>query len=207
MIKRLIFDLDNTLIMWRDEYTFAIKNVVEEYNLDVDYMLVDSLIEEYENYYNVYTKENLLNLVNTKLNLNVKIDFIDAWLDGLTKMAHGDKDTIDTLEYLSKKYELVVLTNGFRDSQIGRLKTSGIYKYFKEVYAGEEYIKPSLESYKDAIGPYNIDECIMIGDTYKTDIIGALNVGMRAIMITNESNNYVGNYEIIHKISELKEML
>ena len=37
MIKRLVIDLDNTIILWKDEYTSALKKVMQEYNLDIDY--------------------------------------------------------------------------------------------------------------------------------------------------------------------------
>ena len=42
---------------------------------------------------------------------------------------------------------------------------------------------------------------------YNVDIKGALDFGMKAIMITNKDIESDGNYKIIHKISELKEML
>ena len=207
MIKRIIFDLDNTLIMWRDSYRTAIKNTVESYDIGIDYLLIDKVIEEYENYYNYYSKQNMVDLINKKFNLNVGLDFVDSWLEGLKDMADLEEGLIDTLDYLSKKYELVVLTNWFRDSQFGRLQKIGIDKYFKFVYGGEESIKPNPKSYEKAIGNYSKEECIMIGDNYNVDIKGALDFGMKAIMITNKDIEYDGNYKIIHKISELKEML
>ena len=78
MIKRLIFDLDNTLIMWRDSYRVAIKNTVESYDIGIDYLLIDKVIEEYENYYNYYSKQNMVDLINKKFNLNVGLDFFDS---------------------------------------------------------------------------------------------------------------------------------
>lgn len=207
MIKRLIFDLDNTLIMWRDNYRNAIKNTVEKYDLDVDYLLVDNVIEEYENHYDYYSKENMVNLINKKLNLNIGLDFIDSWLEALKNMADLDDGLIDTLDYLSNKYELVVLTNWFRDSQLGRLEKIGIDKYFSQIYGGEEYIKPNPKSYERAIGNNKLEECIMIGDNYNTDIKGAVDFGIKAIMLTNKDIVSDGTYKVIRKISELKELL
>ena len=31
MIKKLIFDLDNTLIIWKDEYSLELKYLLEKY--------------------------------------------------------------------------------------------------------------------------------------------------------------------------------
>lgn len=207
MVKRLIFDLDNTLIMWRDSYKDAIKNTITKYNLDVDYLLVDQVIEDYENYYTYYSKENMLALINQKFNLNLEVSFLDDWLNGLKEMADVDDGVIEVLDYLSEKYELVILTNWFKESQLGRMKKVGIDKYFKEIYGGEDFIKPSIESFKMAIGDRKVSECVMIGDNYKTDIEGAINTGIKAIMITSKDIKSTDDYTVIHNIRDLKEML
>lgn len=207
MIKRIIFDLDNTLIMWKDSYKNAIKKTIEYYKLDVDYLLVDEVIEEYENYYDKYTKENMTELINKKFDLNLETDFIDKWLKELSIMSDEDKNLVETLDYLSQKYELVVLTNWFKESQLNRMKHIKIDKYFKEIYGGDNFIKPNPISYKTACGNRNLEECIMIGDNYKTDIEGALNIGMKAIMITNKDIEETNNLKVIKNIKELKEIL
>jgi len=204
MIKRIIFDLDNTLIPWKEEYKNAIKNTIEYEKLDIDYLKVDEVIEEYENYYDKYTKENMIYLINKKFNLDLKVDFIDKWLYELGYMSDVNEVLIDTLEYLSKKYELVILTNWFKESQIPRIKKARIDKYFKEIYGGDNFIKPNPISFKTACGNYDIDECIMIGDNYKIDIEGALNIGMKVIMITDKE---IKNVKTIKNINELKEIL
>ena len=37
MYKRIIFDLDNTLIKWIDKYDDALKDTLIKYNVDFDY--------------------------------------------------------------------------------------------------------------------------------------------------------------------------
>ena len=64
MIKRLVIDLDNTIILWKDEYTSALKKVMKEYNLDIDYKIIDDLIESQEKKYKTVTKEQLLLDIN-----------------------------------------------------------------------------------------------------------------------------------------------
>lgn len=207
MIKRLIFDLDNTLIVWKDKYKNAVKNTIEYYKLDIDYLLVDEVIEQYENYYDKYTKENMLNLINKKLNLNLKIDFIDKWLEELSTMSDKDENLNDVLDYLKEKYELVILTNWFKESQLNRLKHIKIDQYFKEIYGGDEWIKPSPISYKTACGNRKVEECIMIGDNYKVDIQGAIKFGMKAIMITQKDIEETDKLKVIRDIKELREIL
>ena len=207
MIKRLIFDLDDTLIRWDDSYINAIKETVIEYNVNIDYLKLNDLVENYEQYYNTYSKENMLELFNKKLNLNLDMSFMNSWLDKLGSMAMKDDSVIDTIKYLSDKYSLVVLTNFMSSLQISRLKTAGIYEYFDDVIGGERFIKPNIESFKNAIGKYNSSECLMIGDNIDIDIKGALNAGLDVILIDYNDKYQNTEYKRIKNITDLKEML
>ena len=125
------------------------------------------------------------------------------------------KEVIDTLEYLKQKYDLVVLTNWFRDSQADRLKTAGINKYFSNVYATEELkMKPDKEGFETAKGNLKNDECIVVGDSLKTDVQGAINADIDVIWLDNmnivkSEKTIIDEKEItvIHKFSELKKYL
>lgn len=210
MIKRLIFDLDNTLIKWIPEYASAIIETLKEFNLDLDYKKIDEANSIMEKKYPHLTKEDLLYEINNICNSNLKIEFIDRLLENQKKLAPTDDyETINTLEYLSDKYELVLLTNWFTDCQVGRLETLGVKKYFKEFY-GSDIVetKPNPNSYKMAAGDKKMEECIMIGDNLKTDIEGALSVGMGVIKCDLYNLDLeVHEYPVIKKISDLKEML
>lgn len=207
MVKKLIFDIDNTLIKWQDRFINAMKETVIEYNLDVDYLKLHNLVETYEEYYNVYSKENMLNLFNKKLNLNLDISFMNDWLNKLGFMSDIDEDVIETIKYLSEKYEIVVLTNFFTDVQINRLKNAGLYDYITKVYGGEVYIKPSKESFKIALGDTKVEEAIMIGDNIEVDIKGAINIGIDAILVDYLDKYKNTDYKRIKEIKDLKEML
>lgn len=210
MIKRLIFDLDNTLIIWKDEYISSLVKTMKNYHVNVDYNIINDIMEEQEKLYNVMDKSVLLNDINTKCNLNLDISFIDEILDDQKKLANNnDYELINTIKYLSSKYELVVLTNWFTETQRGRLETAGILKYFKEVYGGDlTKLKPNKESFIMAKGNHNFSECIMIGDDDYRDIKGALDVGMKVIKYDYKNlDNEKRLYPVINKISELKEML
>ena len=51
MIKKLIFDLDNTLIIWKDEYSLELKYLLEEYKIDTCYKKVDKIIDDLRHTY------------------------------------------------------------------------------------------------------------------------------------------------------------
>lgn len=207
-MKRLIFDIDNTLILWKSEYREAMKKTIEHFNLDLDYEVLDDLIEVYENYYDKYQVGNITELFNKNLNLNLTNEFTEYWLKELGNMADDDLDIKPLLDYLKEKYELVILTNWFNESQTNRLKKIDIYKYFSNLYSGEDVIKPNKEAYLKAIGDKDIKDCIMIGDNLKVDIEGAINIGLKAILVDikdiyPDSDKYIR----IKNIHELKEML
>ena len=197
MIKKIIFDLDNTLIDWIDEYDYALRDTLIKYNINFDYGLLSNAIDEYDYTSKIYNSYDLMNYLNNKYNLGITIDFINDWLKELGKQGKPNKGVVELLEYLHNKYELVVLTNWESNCQINRLKSAGIYKYFKGVYGGEVYKKPSYEAFKKAMGPYNIDECIMVGDSMKFDIEPALKLGIKTYMVGQD----------IDSILDLKEML
>lgn len=207
MIKRLIFDLDNTLIKWEDFYINGMKKTVDDFNLDVDYRKLHEVADNYENYYDYYSKENLLKLFSEKVNLNLDMSFIDRWFDNLSDLTVRNESVIDTIKYLKDKYELVVLTNYVSELQIKRLKKAGLYEFFDEIIGGELYIKPSKESFMLAIKDKKPDECIMIGDNIDIDIKGALDVGMNAILVDLQDKYINTDYTRIKEIKDLKEML
>ena len=191
MIKKLIFDLDNTLIIWKDEYSLELKYLLEEYKVDT------------------ISKEILLNDINNNLNLNLDISFIKKLEKRQSKLSFVNNDLIDVLDYLSKKYELVILSNYFTNIQKNRLKNAKIDKYFSKVLGGDEIkLKPRPEAFLKAVYPNEIFECLMIGDSLKMDIEGALNVGLKVIAVDYfnklpKSDKYI----LIDDIKKLKEIL
>ena len=91
MIKKLIFDLDNTLIIWKDEYSLELKYLLEEYKVDTDYKKVDKIIDDLEYKHDTISKEILLNDINNNLNLNLDISFIDELEKRQSKLSFVNK--------------------------------------------------------------------------------------------------------------------
>lgn len=208
MKKRIIFDLDNTIIIWKESYISALEETIDNFNVNVDVKVIDNLIENLEKNYEKISKEILLSEINKSCNLKLDINFINMLFEKQSLLAEIDKDVYDTLNYLSKKYELVILTNYFREVQENRLKKVGIRKFFKEIYSGEYAVKPNKKAFHNAMGNYDINSCIMIGDSINADIKGALNIGMDVIAVDYfnkiDDNN---NYKVIRDFKELQNIL
>ena len=202
MIKKILFDLDNTLIKWENDYKYL---SIKEAGID-DIELakkIDYATSIYEQHIDKLTRQSFVDYI-LSLNLGLTSEQINKIVDNDTnRYKKASKELIDLLEYLSNKYELLVVTNWFCDVQSKRLENTGILKYFKKVYASSEYkSKPNKEIFIAAMENNKPNECIMVGDSIEKDINPAINLGMDAILIGEDKN-----YKSIKSVLELKEML
>ena len=209
MIKKIIFDLDFTLMDWEDEYIFAIANAIKKLNLNYNQDKVkeiDYVLTTYEKEHSIYEKEKFCNFLNERCNVKLPLKFVDILLEEQTKCYREFTESeIETLEYLNSKYELIVLTNWFTYTQKKRLENAGILKYFSKVSGGDEReLKPSLKAF-DIVDKK--EECVMIGDNINYDILPAIELGMQAILITKKNVKKDLRYKQIRKLEDLKEML
>ena len=206
MIKRIIFDVDNTLIMWKKEYNETYKYALDELGInytDQDIDNLDKIVDTYDKNFDYFNKKDMINYINNNSIINLPDNFIDIWMKYLCNCyCEEDKKVIKVLDYLSNKYELVVLSNWFSYSQIERLKNLKIDNYFKELIFTEEVKnKPNKEAFIKACGNYNPSECVMIGDNLEVDIKGAIKAGLNAILY--DKNN---KYDYDNKIKDLEEL-
>jgi putative hydrolase of the HAD superfamily len=92
---------------------------------------------------------------------------------------------MELLEFLYPKYPLHLITNGFDDIQGLKMEASGITGFFGEVItshrAGEKKPHPQIFEYAMQTVGVTAHECIMIGDNWIADILGAKNIGIDTI--------------------------
>lgn len=212
MIKKIIFDLDNTLIMWDEKYFNTLEYTLDKLDVKYDSNILKKLkqaVNCYESRYNTYNKEFMRNLMEEYVGFDLPSNFIDTWISFLKECVPKkiDDNVYKTLDYLKEKYELVVLTNWFKEQQEARLKKANMLSYFSKVIGTENILnKPNKEAFLNACYPQRIEECIMIGDNFDVDIKGALNIGLDAIYF-DYKNIYSGNIKNIKKFEELKDLL
>lgn len=212
MIKRIIFDLDETLISWLDDYFIGFIPKMKEYNVidkDEDLLKFVSIVDEYENYNTRYEKDLFIKFLNDKLNKDLPIEFYYEFENYFSFCIPKEKDlnVFKILDYLKDKYELVILTNFFEKSQTKRMENYGIKHYFKEIYGGDKYIKPYKESYLMACGENKPSECIMIGDNYINDYCGAIKAGLKAIYLNKKNKELDKDVTSVNSLIELKDIL
>lgn len=91
-------------------------------------------------------------------------------------------NVVDVLKKLSTKYPLVLATKGDLKEQESKIERSGLAQYFSSVRIMSEKNK---KSYRQIIESHNIaaNEFLMVGNSFKSDILPVLEIGGYAIYI------------------------
>lgn len=89
---------------------------------------------------------------------------------------------MEALEYLSGKYRLYILSNGFRELQEQKMRSAGILRYFRKIVLSEDIGVhkpfPAIFNFAMSATQSEFRTSLMIGDNWKNDIVGAREVGM-----------------------------
>ncbi|MBQ8832052.1 MAG: YjjG family noncanonical pyrimidine nucleotidase [Paludibacteraceae bacterium] len=93
----------------------------------------------------------------------------------------------ELVRYLAKKYPLTVVTNGFVEVQYEKFDKSGLRDCFAHIVLSEEVgcQKPNPRIFEEALRMNGLqaEDVVMIGDSWNSDIQGAINAGIDQIWI------------------------
>ena len=208
MIKRIIFDLDNTLIPWTRKYYLNLTKIAKKHGIKLkikELAKIADSVDKYEKEYSNFERENVKEMVTKLSGIEISDQLLDVLIDWVSNCIpkRKNKKLMETLQYLSNKYELVVLTNFFTEAQEKRLINFGIRGYFKEVYGADVHSKPNKEAYIMAANKTKLNECLVVGDNIVNDYEKPLEIGMEAIWLTKEKNTK----RSIKNINDLRRIL
>jgi putative hydrolase of the HAD superfamily len=95
----------------------------------------------------------------------------------------------EALGQLAKRYRLAIVTNGIPDVQREKLIRTGLMERFDVIIiSGELGVgKPDPQMYRETLRQLGAapDECIMVGDNFRRDVVGAQDAGIRAVWISD----------------------
>jgi putative hydrolase of the HAD superfamily len=196
-----------------------------------EFELGDKLKAEFSSFLAAYQQTNLLfwskyykkeidkkYLRNNRFNETFKIFGYNNYNENLVitehylnRAPHGiflKEGCIEILEYLKNKYTLHVITNGFREIQGIKIDGCGLRQFFSNVIISEEHelTKPDEKIFRlaEKLAATTAADCVMIGDSYESDIIGAVNAGWDAVYFTDDNlAGYDG--KLISNLLELRE--
>ena len=115
---------------------------------------------------------------------------------------------IELLDYLCGKYILHIITNGFEEVQHIKMAQSKLAKYFDQIItseaAGAKKPNPLVFKYAIIKSGASLDNSLMIGDDLNTDIIGAINFGMKSIYFNPNFKTH--QFTVWNEVSSLLEI-
>ena len=119
---------------------------------------------------------------------------------------------LDVLNYLTQRYRLAIITNGFEEIQHQKLKSGKLHAYFDHVITSQKagYKKPSREIFECALQHNGIKkhDALMIGDNLITDIGGAKNASIDAVFFNSEQITHTHSPDFeIKSLLELRTIL
>ncbi|WP_298351687.1 YjjG family noncanonical pyrimidine nucleotidase [uncultured Dokdonia sp.] len=224
-ITDVFFDLDHTLWDFDRNSGLAFIKIFEKNNLSVNY---DEFLEVYSpinfKQWKWYREERITKAqlrygrfkkTFDKMGISVTDDIIDKlsedYIDCLPENNHLFEGTIELLDYLSPRYKMHIITNGFQEVQTTKMNKSGLAPYFETMTTSESVgvKKPNEKIFHFAMDKAgaNPSQSIMIGDTYEADIVGALKVGMDAICFNYHKLVLPQEIKVVDDIKHLKSFL
>jgi putative hydrolase of the HAD superfamily len=100
---------------------------------------------------------------------------------------------VETLEYLSGKHHLILMTKGNFAEQTGKIERSGLKHFFSAV---EVVPEKDVPTYRGIISKYELvlDTSWMVGNSPKSDINPALAAGINAVFVPHD-NTWILEHE------------
>ncbi|MFO6497052.1 YjjG family noncanonical pyrimidine nucleotidase [Bacillus sp. z60-11] len=223
--RTLLFDVDDTLLDFGAAENTALRLLFEEQNIPftdqikADYKRINQhLWRSFED--GGISRDEV---VNTRFSLLLKeygLEADGALLEkkyrGFLEEGHQLIDgAFDLIERLRRDYDLYIVTNGVSKTQYKRLRDSGLYPSFQDIFVSEDtgFQKPMKEFFDYVfarIPDFSPEQGLIIGDSLTADIKGGrlawldtcwFNPGRKA-----SDPDIVPTYQIQH-LDELEQIL
>lgn len=206
MYKSLFIDLDDTLWAFTENARECLEEAYDKFGLQ-------RYFDTFCQFYSIYkemntrlwteygngriTKEELnhrrfshpleaVGVTDVKLSESYSGYFLES-IPTKSKLMPYAKEALD---YLAPKYRLFILSNGFRELQFRKMRSSGIDRYFEKIILSEDLLihKPHPEIFHFALSATQseLKDSLMIGDSWDADMVGAKTVGMHQMYYHTE---------------------
>lgn len=113
------------------------------------------------------------------------------------------------LEALRGQVRIGVVTNNMRDEQVEKLRICGLTEYVDELVTSEEVgrPKPGTAMFRVALERLGIgaQESVMVGDSWTSDIAGAVRAGIRPVWLNREDAPAKPRYDGV-EVAEIRSL-
>jgi YjjG family noncanonical pyrimidine nucleotidase len=226
LYKHLFFDLDHTLWDFERNAHDCLMEMYTHFKLkELGVVDANSFFEKFSEtnqyYWALLEKREITsdyirkNRFKTTLSiLGVDIDeffslkMTEVFIELLPQKKLLIEGALELLDYLKPNYQLHIISNGYNDMQLQKMRSSGINHYFTEVITHEKAkaLKPEKAIFDYALNRTNasFSNSLMIGDNYEADIKGAINAQFDTVFYNPEKRETVE--KPTYDISQLAEM-
>lgn len=224
-ITDIFFDLDHTLWDFDANSVLAFDKIFKKQHPTVDtYQFVAVYAPINQACWKLYQVDQMTHEELRYQRLKQSFDALQYEIsdEAIDKIAHDYiaflpennqlfEGALDVLDYLSPKYNLHIITNGFAEVQYKKLANSGLEGYFKTVtnseMAGVKKPHPSIFEFALSLAKVEKEQALMIGDCIEADVKGAIAFGMEAILFDEKNSFPSVDYKKINHLKELKKIL
>jgi YjjG family noncanonical pyrimidine nucleotidase len=225
----IFFDLDHTL--W--DYETNSKETLQE--LFAAYSLTEKGVTDFESFHREFRRVNaelwvlydagkigseviraerfkqileVFKAFNEKLCTEISHEYLYT----CPKKGNLMPNAISTLDYLSDKYKMSIITNGFEEIQNLKLTAGKLHKYFDHIVTSQHagFKKPSREIFDYTLTKNSIvsNQAVMVGDNLVTDIGGARQASIDSVFFNHEQIKHDSEIHVeINNLNELCELL
>jgi 2-haloacid dehalogenase len=223
--KTLFFDVDDTLLDFGAAEKLALQLLFEEQNIPLTSEVEDQYKKINQGLWKRFEAGELDRdeVVNTRFSLlfNENGKEMDGALleknyRSYLEQGHQLVDgAFELISELHNNYDLYVVTNGVSKTQDIRLRDSGLFPFFKNIFVSEDtgYQKPMKEFFDyvfSRIPNFRVEEALIIGDSLSADIKGGelaeLDTCWFNPNMKHNHSNINPSYQI-HKLEEIKKIL
>lgn len=201
-IKHIFFDLDHTLWDFDRNANETLRELYQHYALaNLGLNCAQTFIDKYtENNHTLWQKYHLGQINKetlrqerfrkTFLELGVKPEAVPLQFEEDYVRISPTKTNLFTgarqvLANLQQRYQLHIISNGFKETTLTKMRLCKLNTYFSQVIISEDVgiNKPDSAIFAHALAKAGAQkqESIMVGDSLEADIYGALTFGMPAI--------------------------
>ncbi len=224
--KNLFFDLDDTLWAFSENARDSFEEMYFKYGYD-------AWFNSFMHFYSLYEKRNVElweeygkgQIGKEELNRQRFLYPLEAVGVGDSVLAQTFSDdyfsvvptkeklmphAVEVLEYLAPRYNLYIISNGFRELQSAKMRSAGIDRYFRKVILSEDIgvMKPYPQVFHFALSATQseLHESLMIGDSWEADIVGASGVGMHQVYY-NPKERTGFSFSPTYQVTDLRELI
>lgn len=224
----LLWDVDDTLLDFGYSERWAIQHCFEQFGINISEKWIDRYSEINQSYWKRLEKgevskqevmierfRDLFREMEAERNeaLNIDIEsFAPIYPKALGKVYKYRDDSFELCSKLKNTCKQYLITNGFAEVQMSKLKLAGFDTLMDGIFISEKMqaVKPQKEFFDKcfaAISDFDKKRVLVIGDSLTSDMKGAANAGVTSCWYNPNEKELEGDVRPDYTIKNLWELL